>query len=58
MLKGQISGVFVHWILCLGIFVAGMLMNGAMAFPQIQPLAMIGGCCFAMGKLFRDLEAL
>ncbi|KAI1700449.1 transmembrane family of transporters domain-containing protein [Ditylenchus destructor] len=45
------DGVFVHWILSLGIFVSGMLMNGAMAFPQIQPLAMLGGCCFAMANL-------
>ncbi|KAI1712913.1 transmembrane family of transporters domain-containing protein [Ditylenchus destructor] len=42
------DGVFAHWMLCLGIFLSGFVINWINGLPQLQPLAMLGGTFFAI----------
>ena len=46
------SGVFFQWILCVGIWIVGLVVNAIRNFPPFHPLVMIGGFVWCTGELF------
>jgi len=44
------DGVFAYWLLCVSISAVGFFVDLACGLPQFQPLAMLGGCLWAMGN--------
>lgn len=45
------DGFFFQWVLCVGIWVVGLVVNLARSQPEFQPIAMCGGIIWATGNL-------
>uniref|UniRef100_A0A914DRH3 Transmembrane protein 144 n=1 Tax=Acrobeloides nanus TaxID=290746 RepID=A0A914DRH3_9BILA len=45
------DGLFVQWVMSSAILVVGIIVNMFVGFPAFQPLAMIGGVCWAIGNV-------
>jgi hypothetical protein len=43
------DGLFAYWLMSISISFVGVLSNLACGLPQFQPLAMLGGCIWAVG---------
>jgi len=44
-------GFFFQWVLCVGIWLVGMIVNFIRSQPEFQPIAMCGGIIWATGNL-------
>ena len=45
------DGMFFQWILCTGIWLTGLVVNGIQGWPRFEPIAMIGGVLWCTGNL-------
>jgi len=45
------DGVFFQWILCVTIWMAGLIVNIVQDFPPFQPIAMLGGFLWCTGNM-------
>lgn len=45
------DGMFFQWILCTGIWLTGLVVNGIQGWPTFEPIAMIGGVLWCTGNL-------
>ena len=45
------DGMFTQWIMASAILSIGIIINAVNDFPQFQPLAMVGGALWAIGKI-------
>jgi len=45
------DGVFFQWILCVTIWMAGLIVNCIRHFPPFQPIAMLGGFLWCTGNM-------
>jgi len=45
------DGVFTHWIQAVSIYIVGGIVDLACGLPRFQPLAMLGGCLWAIGSI-------
>jgi len=45
------DGLFFQWILCTGIWMTGLVVNGIQGWPRFEPIAMIGGVLWCTGNL-------
>lgn len=44
------DGIFFQWILCLGIWLSGFVVNVIQGFPEFVPFAMLGGFLWCTGN--------
>ncbi|KAJ1348768.1 hypothetical protein KIN20_004159 [Parelaphostrongylus tenuis] len=44
------EGIFVQWVVSVGIFCVGMAVYAMESFPSFHPLAMLGGSLWALGN--------
>jgi len=44
------DGIFFQWILCIGIFCTGFVVNAYRTFPRFEPFAMLGGVIWCLGN--------
>jgi len=45
------DGIFFQWILCLGIWLSGFVVNVIQGFPEFVPFAMLGGFLWCTGNI-------
>eukprot|EP00117_Sycon_ciliatum_P013028 scpid60302/ scgid6022/ Transmembrane protein 144 len=45
------DGMFFQWIVCMGIWLSGLVIYAIRGFPKFQPLAMVGGLLWATGNI-------
>ncbi len=45
------DGMFFQWILCVGIWLTGLVVNLIRDGPKFEPIAMIGGVLWCTGNL-------
>ncbi|WKY00093.1 hypothetical protein Q1695_014737 [Nippostrongylus brasiliensis] len=45
------NGIFVQWVMSAAILCVGLFTHAFQAFPQFQPLAMLGGAFWALGNV-------
>lgn len=45
------DGVFFQFVMCLGIFVTGSIVNAIQGFPDFEPFAMVGGFLWCTGNM-------
>ncbi|CAK8684345.1 transmembrane protein 144-like [Clavelina lepadiformis] len=45
------DGMFFQWVLCVAIWISGLVTNCIQGFPTFYPLAMLGGVLWATGNI-------
>ncbi|KAK5964835.1 hypothetical protein GCK32_004075 [Trichostrongylus colubriformis] len=54
LLSCYFTRIFVQWVMATGILCVGMAVNAFEEFPKFQPLAMLGGVFWALGRFISD----
>lgn len=45
------DGLFFQWVLCIGFWLVGTMVNAIQGYPIFYPLAMVGGALWALGNV-------